>query len=91
LTIELLPAAILLDDHVGNLVNSFICSKSPLARQALSTAPDRIAFLALPRIDDFIIQMAAKGAIQSEDSSRIAFSARQLRPSWKARGTPTWQ
>src|SRR5436190_124483 len=63
--------------HIGDLVQplqrlhknfSYICSKSAFTSQALPPATYGIPLLALPGINDLIVQMTAKGAVQSSDS-----------------------
>src|ERR1700722_13880381 len=93
LAIELFPPSILFDDHVGDFVTSLICSEAALAAQTLAAPANDIALLALARVDDFILFVAAKGAVHVSRSSTIRFvdnslSLRQLRPSWKAHSSP---
>ena len=60
LPIESFAAAVFLDDHVRNLVDAFVARESPLASETLPAPPDRIAFLAFPRVDHLVMEMAAE-------------------------------
>src|ERR1022692_779366 len=47
LAVELLPAAILLDDHIGHFVDALVGGEAPLATQAVPPPPDGITLPAL--------------------------------------------
>src|SRR5208283_2797705 len=66
--VELLPAAVLLDHHVRHLVDALIGGEALFAGGALPAAADGIAFAALPRIDDAVLDITAKRASHGEPS-----------------------
>src|SRR5262249_13344945 len=55
LPVELLPPAILLHHHVGNLVDSLVRRKPLIAALALAPPANRIGLFALARIDHAIL------------------------------------
>ena len=55
-----LTAAVLFDDHVGDLVNPFVRSKASCAVQALAATPDRFALFTFARVYNLIFEMTAK-------------------------------
>src|SRR5262245_26669926 len=59
LTIEPLPGAVLLDDHVRDLVDALVARETLAAPDALAPAANDLPFFALARIDDLVAQMAA--------------------------------
>src|SRR4029077_14281074 len=60
LAIEFLAPAVFFHHHVGNFVDALIGGETPAAFQALATAANRLGLFAFARVDDLIIQMAAK-------------------------------
>jgi hypothetical protein len=62
LSFKSFAAAILLDDHVRDFVYAFVARETPVAFQALTPPTNRVPFLALARIDDLILQVAAERA-----------------------------
>src|SRR5215472_8337295 len=62
LPLELLPAAVLFHYHVRDFVDALIGGKPFLAFQAFTAAPNRRAFLALARVNYFVILEPAKWA-----------------------------
>ena len=65
LTIESFAAAVFLDHHVRDFVDAFVTGESALASQTLPAPPNRVAFLAFPRIHDFVLKVAAKRTFHS--------------------------
>src|SRR6202034_3949214 len=72
LALEFFPAAILLDDHIGNLVDAFIGGKATAAFQALAATANQIAGATLARVDYLIIQVRAKRTLHSGFSFELA-------------------
>ena len=70
LPIETFAAAVFFDDHVGNLIDSFVARESPLAAETLPAPADRIAFLAFSRVDHFVVEMAAEWTLHVVSSPR---------------------
>ena len=54
LPIEPLSSSVLFHHHIRDLIDAFIAGKAPLATEALATPADHRAFLAFPRVDDFV-------------------------------------
>src|ERR1700730_9724198 len=63
LPVEFFPATVLLDHHVGNLVDPLVGGKAFAAFQTLATAADGIGFLALARVHHFVIFKATERAL----------------------------
>jgi hypothetical protein len=63
--LEKLAAAVFFDDHVGNLVDSFVRRKSPAAFETLAPTANRIAVLRLARINNLIFQKSAKWTLHN--------------------------
>jgi len=42
------------------IFDAFVTCEPPLAAETLPAPPDRVAFLAFPRIDDLVVQVAAE-------------------------------
>ena len=63
LPLESLPAAVFLDDHVGNFVDPLVAGEPPAALEALAAPADGFAFLALARVHDLVAEMTAIGAL----------------------------
>jgi hypothetical protein len=57
--------AVLLDDHVWNLINSLVACEPSLAAKALAPSSDGLAFLAFPGIDNLVFKMTAKWTFHS--------------------------
>src|SRR5688500_1748314 len=76
LPLESLPAAILLDDHIGNLIDALVAGEPSAAAEALSPSPDDLAFLAFARVDDLVAQMAAEGALHGRSGTSLVPSPR---------------
>src|SRR5208337_3326397 len=64
LALELLPAAVLFDDHIGDFVDSLICSKSTETLQAFPTPANDVAFFALTAVDYAIFLKRTKWTVQ---------------------------
>ena len=62
LAVEALPAIVLLDDHVRNVVNAFVGGEAPPALEAVAPAPDRVALLAHPGVDNLVFEVQAERA-----------------------------
>src|SRR5262249_53758380 len=62
LTLELFAPPIFLHHHVRDLVDALVGGETLFTLQALAAAADRRAFLALARVDDFVVFRAAKWA-----------------------------
>src|SRR4029077_6491185 len=58
------PSAIFLDDHVGNLINSFVSRETPAAFEAFPATADQIARAPFARIDHLIVAKRAERAFQ---------------------------
>src|SRR5262249_6995469 len=71
LAVKFFAPAVLLYDHVWNLVDAFVGGEAPLTFHALAAAANRPALFALARVDHFVIQESAKRALH-----------RKLRKSW---------
>src|SRR6266480_791260 len=55
LSIEFLPAAVLLDHHVGDFVDALVSGEALAALQTLAAPADGIGFLALARVHHLVI------------------------------------
>src|SRR5579871_3084846 len=86
--IELLAPAVLLDHHVGNFIDSFVCGEAAFAPQALAPAADGFAFLAFPRIHHLVFHVVAKRTLQSAVSRPRRRRPRQSSPSLTASPSP---
>src|SRR5215203_112386 len=62
LAAELLARAVVLDDHVGDILDLLVGGEAPAAAQALAAAADGRAVAALPRVDHPVAVFGAKGA-----------------------------
>ena len=60
LPIKLFPGSILFDNHVGNLIDSFIAGEPSTTTQTLTSSADGFAFPTFTRIDNLIFQVATK-------------------------------
>ena len=60
LAVELLAAAVRLDDPVGDVLDLFVGSEPAAAAQALPPAPDRLPAADIPRVDHAVIVGAAE-------------------------------
>src|SRR3990172_6658326 len=83
-----LPAAILLHHHELDLFNALVRREPPLAVQALPASPDRRPVAGLPRVDDLLLHLPAKGALHQGRSSvsRPNRSAESFDPELKTEG-----
>src|SRR5208283_5430501 len=94
LPLELLAPAVLLDDHVGNLVDALVGGKALVASIALAPPPDRVRLFALARIHHAVLREAAVGTSHRSHIAgdkinlvdRTILSARVEVVRWKARG-----
>src|SRR5262249_33218372 len=81
---------ILFHDHVGDFVNPLVARESLAALQTFAAAPDDVAFLGLPRIDDFVAEVRAIRALHScELSSARRRMPATFSPSWAAKRRPS--
>ena len=71
LAVEALAAAVLLDHHVGNLVDALVGGEAAIAALALPPAADRVGLLALARVDDTVLPEAAIRTFHAVDSSGL--------------------
>src|ERR687898_514333 len=62
LPFEALAAAVLLHDHVRDLVDPLVTREAAATSEALAAPPDHLAFLAFPRVDDLVAEVGAVGA-----------------------------
>src|SRR5690349_12637284 len=63
--IERLAPAVFLDDHVRDLIDTFVRREAPLTTQALAPAANRVAFARLTRVDDFVFEIATERTFHS--------------------------
>src|SRR6185369_2923862 len=63
LPFEAFARAVLLDHHVGDLVDAFVTGETAAAVETLTPAADGFALLALARVHDFVAKMAAERAL----------------------------
>src|ERR1700682_3884260 len=103
LPLEALAAPVLLDDHVGNFVDTLVGRESAATFQALAPAANGVADAALPRINHLVVNLRAKRTFHRADSPRWAalspaasFSCSAISrnfpsesPSFMSNGTPT--
>ena len=61
LALEPLAAAVLLDHHVGDLVDPLVAGEAAAALEALAAPADDVAFLALARVHDLVAQWPQYG------------------------------
>src|SRR6185295_16476814 len=69
LAAPLLAPAVVLDDHVGDVLDLFVGRESPAANQALAPPPDHRAVAALARVDDAIVVFRTEGAVHPRSPS----------------------
>jgi hypothetical protein len=63
LALEALARPVLLDHHVGDLVDALVAGKAPPAVEAFTPPADRLALLALAGVHDLVAEVAAKWAL----------------------------
>ena len=68
LAVEALAAAVLLDDEVRDLVDALVGREALAAVEALAAAADHVAFLALARVDDLVLEVGAERALHGRTS-----------------------
>src|SRR5690606_21345244 len=92
LPLEAFSAAVLLDDHVGDLVDALVAREAAPAAQTLAPPTDHLPFLALARIDHLVAEMAAVRTLHAGPSALSvranAPSLVRLMPSWVSSSTP---
>src|SRR5688572_27599196 len=95
LALEPLAGAVLLDHHIRDLVDPLVAGEAAAAVETFATPADDLPFLALPRVDNLVAEMAAERALHGW--AGISFSGRacvssltrpMLRPSWAMKITP---
>src|SRR6185295_16853766 len=69
LAAPLLAPAVVLDDHVGNVLDLLVGREAPAAHQALAPPPDHRAVAALARVDDAVVVFRAEGAVHPRSPS----------------------
>src|SRR5262249_53402509 len=90
LTLKLLPATIFFDDHVRDFIDPFVCRIAPGTLQTFPPTANGIAFLALPAVHDFVMQMIAKRAFHCDEAScPMRLRLCQSSPSFNPRINPT--
>jgi hypothetical protein len=65
LAIEALAAAVLLDHHVGDLVDALVGGEAAIAALALAAAADGVGLLAFARVDDPVLPETAIGTFHA--------------------------
>src|ERR1035438_1233334 len=66
LAVEALAASVFFDNHVRDFVDPLVGGEALLALEALAAAADGIGFLALARVDYFVVFKAAKRALHGD-------------------------
>src|SRR5205085_12453013 len=69
LPVEAVAAAVLLDDLVRDLVDTLVAREALGAGQALAPAADDLAFLALARVHDLVLEVRAERALHDRASA----------------------
>src|SRR5258708_15056961 len=83
LTFETLAAAIFLDDHVGDFVDSLVGGEAAAAFEAFAAAANGIAAAAFAGINHLVVDVRAERAFHSADSpGRVLASLRLPAISW---------
>ena len=75
LAVEALAPAVLLDHEVRDLVDALVGGEALAAVEALAAAADDVAFLALARVDDLVLEVGAERALHGRTSCELLFVA----------------